>query len=166
MANGTPSAAGSVAPWRTNVLRTIAPTLRIKVRLGDLDAVFQPVNTVQGKKQRLQALGRPGAIWRSGDLPFSLSSPAGTFLTVTASEAYRRGYQAALWGERQGGVQRILMAGFRIQDETPQLSGAREIARVPVGIVPTLSMEPPGLPFPGRWMAWTDSGRAPAATRS
>ena len=48
---------GNVSTVFRNVLRLRAPTLRITIRLGDLDAVFDPVGTVLGKKQRLQALG-------------------------------------------------------------------------------------------------------------
>jgi hypothetical protein len=46
-----------VAPLLSNILRPLAPTLRINIRLGDLDLVFDPVATILGKKQRLQALG-------------------------------------------------------------------------------------------------------------
>jgi hypothetical protein len=59
MGGGGKTKAGSISPGALlkNLLRPLAPTLRIKVRLGDLDAVFKPVGTVEGKKQRLQALG-------------------------------------------------------------------------------------------------------------
>jgi hypothetical protein len=43
-------------PLETEPARAPEPR-RISVRLGDLDAVFEPVASVHGKKQRLQALG-------------------------------------------------------------------------------------------------------------
>jgi hypothetical protein len=57
MSNGGQTSAGSLVAGIRNLLRPLSPTLRISVRLGDLDVVFQPVTTVLGKKQRLQALG-------------------------------------------------------------------------------------------------------------
>ncbi len=48
--------AGKVAPAAKNKL-VVRVQRRIVVELGDLDAVFAAANTVQGKKQRLQALG-------------------------------------------------------------------------------------------------------------
>lgn len=48
---------GNVSTVFNNVFRLRQPALRITIRLGDLDAVFDPVGTVLGKKQRLQALG-------------------------------------------------------------------------------------------------------------
>lgn len=47
---------GKVAPAAKNKL-VVRVQRRITVELGDLDAVFASANTVQGKKQRLQALG-------------------------------------------------------------------------------------------------------------
>jgi len=49
-------AIGSVAAEVLNHFRLRDPR-RITVQLGDLDAVFEPVAGVHGKKQRLQALG-------------------------------------------------------------------------------------------------------------
>jgi hypothetical protein len=45
-----------LAPQLFNLVRLTTPR-RIHVQLGDVDNVFEPVGTVQGKKQRLQALG-------------------------------------------------------------------------------------------------------------
>lgn len=45
-----------VAPHIKNLIK-LTTSRRIRVELGDLDKVFDPVNTVKGKKQRLQALG-------------------------------------------------------------------------------------------------------------
>lgn len=50
------SGPGSIAAELLNRLRLRYPR-RITVQLGDIDAVFEPVGTVHGKKQRLQALG-------------------------------------------------------------------------------------------------------------
>ena len=47
---------GKVAPAAKNKL-VVRVQRRITIELGDLDAVFASANTVQGKKQRLQALG-------------------------------------------------------------------------------------------------------------
>ena len=47
---------GKVAPAAKNKL-VVRVQRRITMELGDLDAVFASANTVQGKKQRLQALG-------------------------------------------------------------------------------------------------------------
>jgi hypothetical protein len=44
-----------LAPVLENILRLVAPR-RISVQLGDIDSIYEPVNTVLGKKQRLQAL--------------------------------------------------------------------------------------------------------------
>ena len=57
MSSGFSDLVGNVSTVFNNVLRLRRPTLRITIRLGDLDAVFEPVGTVLGKKQRLQALG-------------------------------------------------------------------------------------------------------------
>jgi hypothetical protein len=48
---------GDIATDVINLLRARTPPVRITVRLGDIDAVFEDITTVQGKKQRLQALG-------------------------------------------------------------------------------------------------------------
>src|SRR5947207_10858408 len=57
MGSGFSDSVGNVATVFRNIFRLTAPNLRITIRLGDLDAVFDPVGTVLGKKQRLQALG-------------------------------------------------------------------------------------------------------------
>ena len=48
---------GNIAPSLLNIFRPPGPRLRIRLRYGDLDLAFDPVATVLGKKQRLQALG-------------------------------------------------------------------------------------------------------------
>ena len=48
---------GDIATDVINLLRARTPPVRITVRLGDVDAVFEDITTVHGKKQRLQALG-------------------------------------------------------------------------------------------------------------
>jgi hypothetical protein len=108
---------------------------------------------------RVEYEWRPGATWQSADLPFTLTKPAPMFLTITPSEASRGGYHTAMWAEREGDTARVLASEFRIQDLPPRVEGAREIARVPATTIPSLSMEPPQLPFAGRWIAWIREGR-------
>ena len=57
MTTGLTDLLGNVTTVLPNVFRLRAPALRITIRLGDLDAVFDAVGTVLGKKERLQALG-------------------------------------------------------------------------------------------------------------
>jgi hypothetical protein len=66
MTTGSGSA-GPVAPTLTNTVRAANPNYRIRLELGDLDAVFDPVNSILGKKQRLQALGFYYEIFSAAD---------------------------------------------------------------------------------------------------
>src|SRR5712692_7472248 len=74
-----------VAPAAKNKL-VVRVQRRITVELGDLDAVFAAANTVQGKKQRLQALGY-------------YYEPLSAAAANTATEAYTRCLE--IWRKRR-----------------------------------------------------------------
>ena len=76
---------GKVAPAAKNKL-VVRVQRRITVELGDLDAVFAAANTVQGKKQRLQALGY-------------YYEPLSAAAANTATEAYTRCLE--IWRKRR-----------------------------------------------------------------
>lgn len=130
----------------------------------DLLQLF-PIASPGGYSLRVEYRWRPGAVWRSAEMPFTIGSatPAGSaapaFLLVQGSEASRSGRHTVLWGESAGAMQSILASSFRVQDDLVQLPSAQDIAHIPADVIPALSIGPPQSPFPDRWLAWIHGGR-------
>lgn len=90
----------------------------------------------------------------SGEISFTLNSPAGVFLEAVPLEAARTGYYGLLWTERNANQARVLLADYRIEKPLADVRGAREITTLPAEATPGLSMSPGGQPFSERWLAW------------
>ena len=101
----------------------------------------------------------PGQVWTSSPIPFWIVSSASGSLVITPSEATRAGYHSLVWVQGNGDEGRALMLDFRIQQLTPPIKGAIEIARVKPSSPLTLSMSPAGSPFPDRWVGWISDER-------
>ena len=101
-----------------------------------------------------------GYEWKKGEPPWSsevtfvINSPTGSFLEAVPAEAARMGYYGLLWSEADDNQGRVLLADYRIERPLLDVRRAREIAKLPMGAAPSLSMSPAGLPFSERWLAW------------
>lgn len=93
--------------------------------------------------------------WNSAELDFVIKPPAGTLLEATPTESSVNGSYGVLWTEKEGDRARVLLLDYQLQNPVAEVRGAREIARIPLAAAPVLSMEPGGLPFSEKWMAWT-----------
>ena len=115
---------------------------------GEYTAVVEYVSTT----------GQP---WKSGELRFSITKPAGRFFANVPSEASRTAQFSLLWTEPTENQARTLLLDYRSvgpgqTDDELEVWGAQEVASHSPHASPALSMGPPGHPFPDRWLAWID----------